>query len=352
MASRNKAKSASRKARTPKEQTRGGWFGLIVLVFMLFALYIIGALLSSSWTGAQGQLVGEYLRRTWGGALLVPLLFLIYLCIVWFARSRIPRPLGQIVGTLLLYLTTVLVLGLLEESQLPLPWVGAEPGRVGNNLAKFFVVNLGSLGTIIIAFACLALTSKLFGFNLPVRLLQAVAARFVEGKANERENEASVSASKPEAAVNPLPQADVGALLLGELLEPALASTPPDSSAVHAGNSPSSETAEISADMPVEMSTETKVQIATEIPAELTESFNAEKPLIDAKETTMEDEVSFSAASHLATEQIIELQSPMKATSEEQLNGISSAVQEAFPEVNLPEDDGSSSFNKGLLHFQ
>ncbi|MDR1377403.1 MAG: DNA translocase FtsK [Synergistaceae bacterium] len=178
MASRNKKAKAS--------DGHGGWFEAVVFVFMSGIVYLIGTLMNSPWTGASGQEIGEYLRGTGGGALVVPLLFLFYLCIAWFARSRIPRPLGQIFGTLQLYFSTAFILGLFRYAGGDLSWALAEPGQVGNALSKFFMLNLGGLGTIIVAFAALAVAAILFGSKLPLRLFQFAATRFVESKPTER----------------------------------------------------------------------------------------------------------------------------------------------------------------------
>ncbi|MDR2137285.1 MAG: hypothetical protein LBO68_03250, partial [Synergistaceae bacterium] len=176
----------SRNKKTKTSEKHGSGFELIVFFFMSGTIYLIGTLMNSSWTGEQGQAIGEYLRARGGGALIVPLLFLVYLCIAWFAKSRIPRPLGQIFGTLQLYLSTAFILGLFRNAGGELPWVLSQPGKVGNALAQFFLLNLGVLGTIFVAIASLALSAILFGFQFPLRLFHTLAARFVEESTPER----------------------------------------------------------------------------------------------------------------------------------------------------------------------
>ncbi len=233
---RNKKPVTARRKNKPAASGRGSWFELIVFFLMAFAVYLMGTLMDSSWTGVRGRLLGQTLRGIWGGALLVPLLFLFYLCIAWFAKTKIPRPLGQIMGTLQLYLTAVFTLGLLKQAQWDLSWVlGSlkEPGSVGDGLAQFFVLNLGVLGTILVAFASLALSAILFGFKLPVRLLQAFALRFMEGKVNEREVREDIRAdqyknAQPAVTIRPLPKAGMDDLPMPapKLFEPH--STPLD----------------------------------------------------------------------------------------------------------------------------
>ncbi|MDR2179448.1 MAG: DNA translocase FtsK [Synergistaceae bacterium] len=173
---------ASRNRKTRASDGHGGWFELVVFVFMLGIVYLIGALINSPWTGARGQAAGEFLRGTGGGALIVPLLFLLYLCVAWFARSRIPKPLGQILGTLQLYFATAFILGLFRRAGGNLSWALAEPGKVGDVLSEFFILNLGALGTIIMAVAALAAAAVLFGSKLPLRLFQVLAARSLAKK--------------------------------------------------------------------------------------------------------------------------------------------------------------------------
>jgi hypothetical protein len=201
--SKKRKRAAARgKRRAPKRG--GGAFELFVFVFLCGAVYVIGALSGSAWTGTRGAMLGEYLRATWGGALLVPLLFLVYLCAAWFAGSRIPRPLGQILGTVQIYITTAFTLGLFRQARWSLPWLLAEPGAVGETLARFFLLNGGVLGAVVVAFSSLALSAVLYGFDLPVRLFRALAER-----AAEMWNAADTPRS-PEAPPPPPPGAGPG----------------------------------------------------------------------------------------------------------------------------------------------
>ncbi|MCL2010280.1 MAG: FtsK/SpoIIIE domain-containing protein [Synergistaceae bacterium] len=386
MVVRNKTKNVSQKNRA-----RGSWFELIVLILMLGAFYVTGALMNSSWTGAQGRMIGESLRRTWGGALLVPLLFLIYLCAAWFAKSRVPRPWGQIAGTLQLYLTTAFVLGLVNEAHLGLPWVWAVPGNVGNSLAKFFILNLGAMGAIIIAFASLALASILFGFKLPILVFQAMAARFIERK--ERKVKENIRTPKDSVNIRPLPRVKSDDLFketrepvsmtsmtstpidgldifgeFGELGEELTPSRPAVSEAPTVSQPPPApHTAEASLETPAPPAPaavrtpaaappKPKPQTATEMMDELLASLNAET---EAQTQTQEDKASVldkadksappppPSAAYLAPERVIEVQSPVKPVPKPQ-----TTIQEAFPEIDLPEDTDKyepSRLNDGLF---
>lgn len=158
----NASRRTRRSAATP-HPARRSWFELVLFFFAAAGMYLIAALFDSAWTGASGRQIGEYLRTAWGGALLVPLLFWLYLCFAWFIRLRIPRPLGQVLGTFQLYLSIAFMLGLFRRVGWHSSWLLAEPGRVGDGLAHFFVLNLGVLGTVMVSFASLFLSGLFFG---------------------------------------------------------------------------------------------------------------------------------------------------------------------------------------------
>ena len=158
----NASRRPRRSAATP-HSARRSWFELVLFFFAAAGMYLIAALFDSAWTGASGRQIGAYLRAAWGGALLVPLLFWLYLCFAWFIRLRIPRPLGQILGTCQLYLSIAFMLGLFRRVGWHSSWLLAEPGRVGDGLAHFFVLNLGVLGTVLVSFASLFLAGLFFG---------------------------------------------------------------------------------------------------------------------------------------------------------------------------------------------
>ncbi|MDR2528738.1 MAG: DNA translocase FtsK [Synergistaceae bacterium] len=142
---------------------------LLVLLFMGGVVYLAGALMDVTWIGARGRALGLDLRTVWGGALLIPVSFMLYLCFAWFRKRRVPRPVGQILGTLQLYISTAFMLGLFRRSGGSLSWIISEPGRVGSALAEFFFLNLGGVGTLLVAIASITLAAILFGVKLPIR---------------------------------------------------------------------------------------------------------------------------------------------------------------------------------------
>ncbi|MDR2528361.1 MAG: DNA translocase FtsK [Synergistaceae bacterium] len=160
--------ASSRNKRTRGSGGEGGGIKLLVLLFMGGIIYLAGALMDVSWIGARGKVLGQDLRSVWGGALFIPILFMLYLCSAWLRRRRIPRPMGQILGTLQLYISAAFILGLFRRAGGGISWVISEPGRVGSVLADFFFLNLGGVGALLVAAASLVLAAILFGVKLPL----------------------------------------------------------------------------------------------------------------------------------------------------------------------------------------
>ena len=148
-----------------RRSRRGSWAELIVFFLIGLGVYLILALLGSSWVGETGREWGNRMRENWGGALLVPLLFWIYLCLARLARSRVPHPLGQILGTVQLYLSLALMLGIARQTGWNPGWGLSEPGKAGVVLARFFLLNLGGFGAILAAAVFFLLAAFFFGWR-------------------------------------------------------------------------------------------------------------------------------------------------------------------------------------------
>ena len=138
----NASRRPRRSAATP-HPARRSWFELVLFFFAAAGMYLIAALFDSAWTGASGRQIGAYLRAAWGGALLVPLLFWLYLCFAWFIRLRIPRPLGQILGTCQLHCFHA---GLVSEGRMEFELDPGRTGACGGRPGAFLRPESGGLG--------------------------------------------------------------------------------------------------------------------------------------------------------------------------------------------------------------
>ncbi|GHV35534.1 DNA translocase FtsK [Synergistales bacterium] len=179
---------------------RLGCFGLIVCLFMCAVIYVIGALLGWAWTGLSGRAIGEFLRDTFGGAIVAPLLFLIYICAASLMKRHIPRPLGQVLGVIFLYLSVAFTLGLFVRAGWSLPWRFAQAGYVGVWLSRFFWVNLGLSGAVAAAFVFLSLSAVFFGFHLPLQVFTAILIKLKQVEFEHAEAERD----EPIKPVNPI----------------------------------------------------------------------------------------------------------------------------------------------------
>ncbi|MDR1049145.1 MAG: DNA translocase FtsK [Synergistaceae bacterium] len=317
---------------------------MFVFFFMAGAAYLTAALMGSAWTGARGLQVGAYLRASAGGAFVVPLLFFIYLCASRFAKGRIPRPFGQGMGTLLLYFSTAFVLGLFKEARWALPWLLADPGVVGDGLARFFMLNLGVLGSVFAAFAFLALSSIFYGFRLPLRLVRALADGLLNRNEEKRERTAGTAAPSPGGIL--LTESDV--LDRPERAEaaPQEAPAPPKTAETEpdAGEPDMRESgAELrAAPEPVEFPGPVKFpepvgfpETASSVPIELPEPV----------------EFSESASPIKPADPVLPpILSSLPAALPDGEDGRASAVPEAFPEVRFAESsDEADGFRAGLF---
>ncbi len=154
-----------------KNTRRRGFKELILFILIITFIYFILAFFGSSISGADGQLLGKTLRETWGGALLVIFLFGIYVCVAKLMHLRIPKLPRQILGTLQLYISLTVFLGFLHESGLESKLAVFQPG-IGEGIARFFILNVGTLATLILIacsflFSAYLFGSKLFKLSLP-----------------------------------------------------------------------------------------------------------------------------------------------------------------------------------------
>lgn len=179
--------------------SRGNWGELVVLLLIAVDVYVMASLFNSSWVGQSGGQIGEYLRTVWGGAVLIPLLFLLYLCFARLVRFRIPRPLGQILGTAQLYVSLAFMLGIAQYVGWNPTWSFFEPGSVGRVLARLFVLNLGMLGALLAAAASFLLAAFFFGSRILALLVAVLPA------GNSEDPEADVASEREQPPLSSFP---------------------------------------------------------------------------------------------------------------------------------------------------
>ena len=159
------------------------WRNIILSILIILCLYFILTLFRSS-------PAGNHLRTTWGGAVLVPLLFGLYLCIAKLLKMRVPYIPRQILGTIQLYISFAFMLGLLKETGWDSELTLFLPGAFGHGLARFFVLNLGVFLTFLLVIASFILSAFFFGLKILRIQLPDFSGSYPDTKINsEYENQ-------------------------------------------------------------------------------------------------------------------------------------------------------------------
>ncbi len=153
-------------ARRRQTKSRGNFTELLIFFGALLCIYFILSLFGSSLTGDGGREWGRYLKTVWGGAVFVPLLFMLYVCTAKLLRLKAPRLRRQTFGTIMLYISLAFLLGVLSESGWSSELTLFAPGRFGLGLAKFFMLNVGTFITMILVIASFVLSAVLFGSRI------------------------------------------------------------------------------------------------------------------------------------------------------------------------------------------
>ena len=139
---------------------------LILFAIIIACIYCILSLFGSSLTGEGGKSWGNYLRSSWGGPVIVLILFALYLSVAKIMKFRVPRIRRQFFGTLILYVSFAFLLGVLKELGWTSEWTLLTPGSFGAGLASFFVLNAGTFITLLLVAGCFVLSAIFFGSKI------------------------------------------------------------------------------------------------------------------------------------------------------------------------------------------
>ena len=153
-------------ARRQRNSNKTSWTELILFVMIIICIYLLLSLFNSSLTGESGREWGRTLREKWGGAVIVLLLFWLYVCIAKFMKLRIPRLPRQILGTIQLYISLAFTLGFLHETGWTSEMTLFLPGSFGVGLAKFFILNIGTFITLILLVCSFIFSAVLYGSKI------------------------------------------------------------------------------------------------------------------------------------------------------------------------------------------
>lgn len=174
--------------RRAEDGNNGSWSEMLLFAIIIACIYCAMALFDSSLAGEGGRKLGEYLRSSWGGAVIVPLLFALYVCVAKLLKFRIPRLRRQFFGTVMLYLSFTFLLGVLKETGWSSEAVIFTPGSFGSGLGKFFVLNAGTFITLILVAGAFFLSAVFFGSKLlRLRLPSLPKLKFRQQKTRKRD---------------------------------------------------------------------------------------------------------------------------------------------------------------------
>lgn len=148
--SKRDEKPAVRLQKTKAKLTdRGAWTRLAYIVLALTSLYLTASIYTP-WTGTLGRRISSSILETIGGASIIPLLFVLYFSISRLLAREVPHFLRQSAGTLILFFTASLLLGLNTmtsgDANYPI-WLS--PGNFGASFSKQAFSMLGAFGTFI-----------------------------------------------------------------------------------------------------------------------------------------------------------------------------------------------------------
>lgn len=156
----------ARGSRRQDNESRASWGELIMFVMIIACIYSLLSLFDSTLAGEGGREWGKYLRRTWGGAVIVLLLFWMYVCAARFIRFRIPKLRRQVFGTLMLYVSLAFMLGFLREAGWESETTLLQSGSFGSGLAKFFILNIGTFFTLLLVISSFVFSAVLYGSKI------------------------------------------------------------------------------------------------------------------------------------------------------------------------------------------
>ncbi|MDI3532707.1 MAG: segregation ATPase FtsK/SpoIIIE, family [Synergistaceae bacterium] len=147
MASKRRSRSTAPGAVKDSSSKERKLFRLIdgaVFSVLLIDIYALASIFTS-WTGAWGRHVSNWLLSELGGASLLLLLYVAYLSSAYLLDKRVRNLRRQTLGTLVFYLTTSLMLGMLEANFFDVSRL-LSPGKIGLSLVSFLYRNIGPLG--------------------------------------------------------------------------------------------------------------------------------------------------------------------------------------------------------------
>ena len=142
-------------------------FKIFNIVAALVTLYVIASLYTP-WTGDAGAATADWLLSNIGGAVIIPLLFLLYTEVKLILASPMNGWLRHLCGMFFIFIFLSMTLGLNRltggERELALPFAAA--GKFGSGMSSAIYKSTGILGTVLAGLLTIYLTLMAFNIHL------------------------------------------------------------------------------------------------------------------------------------------------------------------------------------------
>ncbi|MDR1916518.1 MAG: DNA translocase FtsK [Synergistaceae bacterium] len=178
---------------------------IAIMIFLALDLCMVFSILTA-WTGLFGRVVRQEIVGNLGGGILILMLYGVYVSACVITKRKIPRPVHQSLGTALLYICCVMVLGLLEMTmpgKLSAGYPVFNPGKFGVAMAEWLYENIGPLGTTIAGMWAISSTMYCFGVTAPFMSVYRVIRRLISALYSNARKDRAVQLQKREKDAAP-----------------------------------------------------------------------------------------------------------------------------------------------------
>ena len=133
-------------------------------VFLIASLY-------TPWVGKLGDILSHELFAIFGSAVIIPLVFSLYLLILKISKVNIIHFIRQTLGVILIYINATVLIGLYKKISYTEIYKKFEnPGIIGEKLSDCIYTSLGPIGTLILGLISIYISVLLFNVTVQCSL--------------------------------------------------------------------------------------------------------------------------------------------------------------------------------------
>ena len=154
----------------------GDWKEMVFFILLILESWLLVILTFGPQLNMRGLWLENYLIDICGGAIIIPLLFLVYITTAKFVKMNTPRIVKQTFGTIIFYFAAALALGLYHNTS----WSNSIPrllqaGVWGRNISDSLIKDYGLVITMFIGLASVFVSSAFYNIPLFNFLLKSPA---------------------------------------------------------------------------------------------------------------------------------------------------------------------------------